>query len=244
MQLRQTQSAIKRAVILAKKASADIIREDYHDARAKLAAAFEAISAVESPATAAHAAVQELDHAIRALEETYDSVVIERCNKLHPDWAIKGTSRHYLVNGIVDVKVDPIARFTLVNRRRIKSVSPSRIVDAIEQELQRLWPPDFNGHIVLEDLWQAYLAILDGKSTPIGEFVKLKDVFFSLEQKRGAMDALQFGALLSRLSTEGPIETADGWRMHLAPVRSPRDSFPVIQGQAREGRGLLRFQRP
>ena len=191
-------------------------------------------------------AAMRVGAALRYLDEQYDSVFREQCGALHPDWNVVGGAKRYVVTDLIDVEVDFGRRRAMVNGRRMKSPGPLSVIRGVEEEAARLWGGPFDAAKVLQEIREVYENLLIGQSRPRGEYVRLKDVKEAIERRRGEkLDRIGFGALLSRLLRSAMTQSADSWRLHLAPVRSPKDSFPVSAqgGSGREGRGLLRFYR-
>lgn len=188
-------------------------------------------------------ALDETGRLLNRLDEQYDSILLERCHEMYPDWCISGSSKHYIINDLIDVKVDFGNRSTKVGSRRHRFIGIGLLLGALRKENDRLWHKPADPQKGIARLHAAYTSVLSTAARTPGEFVKLTQVKKELEAETGRMDRVKFGALLSAQFRAGHLTTSDGWRIHLAPTRSMIDMFPVSARPCtgREGYGLIRF---
>lgn len=169
---------------------------------------------------------------------------------------ISGKFPEYLINKMIEVKVDRRDFSVWINDQKIETIDIRRITSQIISENNRLFRRSFSSKQFIEELYEAYEATLLKNKKVLGDPVYLKEVhramvfqaqnprFFEkpTRQKFHPYFPDEFVVDLSRCLKEGATQTRNGMRLELHPLRDPRDCFFIVLPSGdRVFRGLISF---
>lgn len=178
---------------------------------------------------------------------------------------IEGRFPEYRVNKIIEVRIDERRLQAKVGTRFHTEVvsgdiSVVTIAELIRKEVQRLFNRPFDAREFLKMLWQSYLLALtiEGKTQRIGENVRIWSVHkftMVLKQKEVAFSDLtckkftpylpdEFAVDIGKLLAEGVVQTDQGCKLHLIPVRNPKEAIFIVNWAKNVGQnyGFLSFR--
>lgn len=178
---------------------------------------------------------------------------------------VEGRFPEYQVNKVIKVQIDERRRQARIGTRfhteTVRDdISVVTVAEAVRKEVKRLFGRPFEAKEFLQTLWQAYLLALtsEGKSQRIGEYVRIWSVHkfaVMLKQKDAAFTDPagkkftpylpdEFAVDIGKLLAEGVTQTPQGYRLHLTPVRNPKEALFIVNWATGVGQnyGLLSFR--
>ena len=187
-------------------------------------------------------------------------------NALQEDGCIvEGHFPEYQINKVIKVKIDEQrcracigTRFNTINLSG--DISVASVAEAVRKEVQRLFQRPFDAREFLQTLWDAYLLALthEKKAQRIGEnasiftvhkfvvWLKQKDTAFADPSGKKFVPYLpdEFAVDIGKLLAEGVTQTQQGYRLHLSPVRNPKEALFIVnfKTDVRQNYGLLSFR--
>jgi len=211
--------------------------------------------------------LQELEEGLKRKTEKqflhYRDLLMEA---LKPeDCTVEGRFPEYRVNKVIEVVIDERKRrarigtdFHAVTIR--DDISVATVADAVRKQVQRLFQRPFEAHEFLQMLWNAYLLALTHEkgALRVGDYaniftvhkfvvwLKQKDIAFSDAEGKKFAPYLpdEFAVDIGKLLAEGVTQTQQGYRLHLVPVRNPKEALFIVNFETGVGQnyGLLQFR--
>lgn len=177
---------------------------------------------------------------------------------------VEGRFPKYRINKVIKVVIDKRKRRARIgtNFHAIPirdDISVTNVADAVKKQIQRLLQRPFDAHEFLQTLWNAYLLALthDKGALRIGDCVsiftvhkfvvwlKQRDAAFVDEEGKKFAPYLpdEFAVDIGKLLAEGVTQTQQGYRLHLVPVRNPKEALFIVNFKTGVGQnyGLLQF---
>jgi hypothetical protein len=174
-------------------------------------------------------------------------------------------SEGYLVNKVIKVDIDERRRRARIGTRFHATtlqddISVAAVAEAVRKEVQRLFHRPFDAHGFLQMLWDAYLLALthEKKTQRVGEhanifivhkfavLLKQKDAAFTDASGKKFTPYLpdEFAVDIGKLLAEGVTQTQQGYRLHLVPVRNPKEALFIVNLKTGKGQnyGLVTFR--
>ena len=178
---------------------------------------------------------------------------------------VEGRFPEYQVNKIIRVQIDERRYQAKIGTRfhteTVRDdISVATVAEVVRREVKRLFGRPFDAKEFLQTLWQAYLLALtsEGKPQRVGEYARIWSVHkfvVMLRQKDAAFTDPsgkkfepylpdQFAVDIGKLLVEDVTQTLQGYRLHLTPVRSPKEALFIVNWKKGVGQnyGLLSFR--
>ena len=178
---------------------------------------------------------------------------------------VEGRFPEYRVNKVIEVVIDEQRRRARIGTRfhaitLQDAIFVAAVADAVCKEVQRLFQRPFDAHEFLQTLWDAYLLALtrEKKTQRVGEYanifavhkfvvwLKQKDTAFADPSGKKFVPYLpdEFAVDIGKLLAEGVTQTQQGYRLHLSPVRNPKEALFIVnfKTDVRQNYGLLSFR--
>ena len=178
---------------------------------------------------------------------------------------VEGRFPEYRVNKVIEVVIDERRRRARIGTRfhaitLQDDISVAAVADAVRKEVQRLFQRPFDACEFLQTLWDAYLLALtrEKKTQRIGEYaniftvhrfvvwLKQRDAAFADASGKKFVPYLpdEFAVDIGKLLAEGVTQTQQGYRLHLVPVRNPKEALFIVNFRTGIGQnyGLLTFR--
>lgn len=159
-------------------------------------------------------------------------------------------SRHPLYrfgrDGFLEAKVDDQKLTCTVGTREGKLATlpadPAAILEAVGEELKRLFSRDFNGESFLADLYDAYHALTRTPSKANDDPIPIREIFAQMVKKAKGYKRDEFLVDLSRLVEQGPPETS-GFRFDLQQTKDTQEGILLLGAAGRGMVNLLIFKK-
>jgi len=178
---------------------------------------------------------------------------------------VEGRFPEYWINKVIKVDIDERRRRARIGTRFHAitlqgDISVAAVAEAAHKEVQRLFQRPFDACEFLQTLWDAYLLALthEKKTQRIGEYASIftvhKFVFLLKQNDAAFTDASgkkfapylpdEFAVDIGKLLAEGVTQTQQGYRLHLVPVRNPKEALFIFNFKTAVGEnyGLLTFR--
>jgi hypothetical protein len=178
---------------------------------------------------------------------------------------VEGRFPEYWVNKVIKVDIDERRRRARIGTRFHATtlqddISVAAVAEAVRKEVQRLFQRPFDAHGFLQTLWDAYLLALthEKKTQRVGEhaniftvhkfavLLKQKDAAFTDASGKKFAPYLpdEFAVDIGKLLAKGVTQTQQGYRLHLVPVRNPKEALFIVNLKTGIGQnyGLVTFR--
>ncbi len=177
---------------------------------------------------------------------------------------VEGRFPEYRVNKVIEVVIDERRRRARIGTRfhaitLQDDISVAAVADAVRQQSRRLFQRTLDAQKFLQTLWDAYLLALthEKKAHRIGEYANIftvhrfvvwlrqKDAAFADASGKKFVPYLpdEFAVDIGKLLAEGVTQTQQGYRLHLVPVRNPKEALFIVNLETGKGQnyGLISF---